>query len=54
VVEHDDHHARVARLGREVAVVDRCVRVLLRVEHPHQQVGELHDPVHLEVVGDLG
>ena len=39
---------------REVAVVDRRVGVLLRVEHPHQQVGELHDPVDLEVVGDLG
>ena len=32
---------RVAGQGREVAVVDRCVGVLLRVEHPHQQVGEL-------------
>ena len=34
--------------------MDRRVGVLLRVEHPHQQVGELDQPVDLEVVGDLG
>ena len=34
--------------------MDRGVGVLLRVEHPHQQVGELHQPVDLQVVGDLG
>ena len=39
---------------REVAVVDRGVGVLLRVEHPDHQVGELDQPVDLEVVGDLG
>ena len=44
----------VARERLEVAVVDRGVGVLLRVEHPHQQVGELDQPVDLEVVGDLG
>ena len=54
VVEHDQHHVLVAGQRREVAVVDRGVGVLLRVEHPHQQVGELDQPVDLEVVGDLG
>ena len=54
VVEHDQHHVLVAGQRREVAVVDRGVGVLLRVEHPDQQVGELHEPVHLEVVGHLG
>ena len=54
VVEHHQHHVGVARERLEVAVVDRRVGVLLRVEHPHQQVGELDQPVDLEVVGDLG
>ena len=34
--------------------MDRGVGVLLRVEHPDQHVGELDQPVDLEVVGDLG
>ena len=54
VVEHDDHDVAVRRERREVAVVDRGVGVLLRVQHPHQQVGQLHQPVDLEVVRDLG
>ena len=41
VVEHDQHHVLVAGQRREVAVVDRRVGVLLRVQHPDQQVGEL-------------
>ena len=54
VVEHDQHHALVGRVRREVAVVDRGVGVLLRVEHPDQQVGQLDQAVHLEVVRHLG
>ena len=54
VVEHDEHDVLVARQRREVAVVDRGVGVLLRVEHPHHQVGQPDQPVDLEVVGDLG
>jgi hypothetical protein len=38
----------------EVAVVDRRVGVLLRIEHPHEQVGVAHEPVDLEVVRHLG
>ena len=34
--------------------MDGGVGVLLRVEDPHQQVGQLDQPVDLEVVGDLG
>ncbi len=34
--------------------MDGGVGVLLRVEHPHQQVGEHDEPVDLEVVADLG
>ena len=54
VVEDDQHDVLVGRQRREVAVVDRGVGVLLRVEHPHEHVGELHQPVDLEVVRDLG
>ncbi len=54
VVEDDDHDARVRGQRREVAVVDRGVGVLLRVEDPDQQVGELDEAVDLEVVGHLG
>ena len=54
VVEHHEHHVAMAGERGQVAVVDGRVGVLLRVEHPHQQVGELHEPVDLEVVGDLG
>ena len=54
VVEHHQHHVGVAGERLEVAVVDRRVGVLLRVQHPHQQVGELDQPVDLEVVGHLG
>ena len=34
--------------------MDRRVGVLLRVEHPHHQVGHLDQPLDLEVVADLG
>ena len=54
VVEDDQHHVGVVGHRREVPVVDGGVGVLLRVEHPHQQVGQLDQPVDLEVVGDLG
>ena len=40
--------------GLEEAVVDGGVGVLLRVEDPHHHVGELDEPVDLEVVGHLG
>ena len=54
VVEHDHHDVAVRVEGREVAVVDGGVGVLLRIEDPHQHVGELDQPVDLEVVRDLG
>ena len=54
VVEHDEHHLAVPGERPEEAVVDRGVGVLLRVEDPHEHVGELHQPVDLEVVRDLG
>ena len=54
VVEHDHHHRPVRGHRCEVAVVDRGVGVLLRVQHPHHQVGELDQPVDLEMVGHLG
>ncbi len=54
VVEHDEHHVLVGRQRREVAAVDGGVGVLLRVEHPDHQVGELDQAVDLEVVGHLG
>ena len=54
VVEQDQHHVAVGGERREVAVVDRGVGVLLRVEDPDHQVGELDQPVDLEVVGHLG
>ena len=54
VVEHDHHHVGVRAHRREVAVVDGRVGVLLRVEDPHEHVGERDEPVHLEVVRHLG
>ena len=46
--------SRVRGQRPEEAVVDRGVGVLLRVEHPDQQVGQLDQPLDLEVVRDLG
>ena len=43
-------------MGREppeIAVVQRGVRVLLRLDDPDEEVGELDDPVHLEPVRGL-
>ena len=37
----------------QVPLVKRRVRVLLRVHHPDQEVGERHDPIHLEPVRGL-
>ncbi len=54
VVEHHQHDVLVGGERSEVAVVDRGVGVLLRIEDPHEQVRQLHQPVHLQVVGDLG
>ena len=54
VVEHDQHHVLVPGEGLEEAVVDGSVGVLLRVEDPHHHVGELDEPLDLEVVGHLG
>ena len=48
----DEQHPGVPGVRREVAVVDRGVGVLLRVEHPHQDVDELDQPVDLEPVLD--
>ena len=33
--------------------MQRRVRVLLRLDHPDEEVGELDDPVHLEAVRGL-
>ena len=54
LVEHHDHHVAVPGERPQVAVVDRGVGVLLRVEHPHQQVDQLDQPVDLEPVRHLG
>ena len=54
VVEHDHHHRPVRGHRGEIAVVHRGVGVLLRVEYPDHQVGELDQAVDLEVVGHLG
>ena len=53
LVEHDDRHGGVPGQGDEVAVVQGGVGVLLRVEHPDEQVDALHQPVRLEPVRDL-
>jgi len=48
------HDVAVGGQGRQVTVVDRGVGVLLRIEDPDHQIGQPHQPVDLEVVGDLG
>ena len=50
LVEHDDHHVPVPGQRPQVALVHRRVGVLLRVEHPDQQVDQLHQPVDLQPV----
>ena len=53
LVEHHDHHLAVPGERPQVAVVDRRVGVLLRVEHPHQHVDEGDEPVDLQPVRHL-
>ena len=54
LVEHDQGDVLERGHRADVAVVDGGVGVLLRVEHPHQDVGVVDQAVHLEVVLDLG
>jgi len=51
LVQHHDRGVLVRRERLEVARVDRGVRVLLRVEDPHEQVGVLRDVVDQLLVG---
>ena len=53
LVEHDEHRRRVAGQRPQVALVQRGVGVLLRVDDPHEQVDEPHEPVDLEPVRGL-
>jgi hypothetical protein len=53
VVEHDEHHLGMRRERTQEPLVDGSVGVLLRVEHPHQQVGPRHHALHLDVMSHL-
>ena len=53
LVEHDQHRRRVPGHGTQIAVVQRRVRVLLRVHHPHEQVDDPDEAVDLFAVGRL-
>ena len=53
LVEHDEHRGGVPGERSQIAIVQRGVGVLLRVDHPHEQVDEAHEPVHLDPMGDL-
>ena len=53
LVEHDDHRRRVAGQRPQLALVERGVGVLLRVDDPHEQVGERDDAVGLAPVRRL-
>ena len=50
LVEHDEHRLAVAGERPQVVLVQRGVRVLLRVHDPHHEVGERDHAVHLEAV----
>ena len=54
LVEQDDGHRRVSREAAQVALVQGLVGVLLRVDHPDEQVDELDQPVDLEPVVEHG
>ena len=49
LVEHEDRHCLVAGQVGHVAAMRGGVGVLLRVEHPHDEVGDLDQPVGLGV-----
>jgi hypothetical protein len=53
LVQHHDHHVAVPRERPQVAVVDRRVGVLLRVQHPHEHVDEGDEAVDLQPVRHL-
>ena len=53
LVEHDDGHVAVAVELAQVAGVHHPVGVLLRVDHPDDQVDEAEQPVDLQPVGPL-
>ncbi len=53
LVEDDEQHPGVPGERDEIAVVHRRVGVLLRIEHPHQDVDETDEPVDLEAVLQL-
>ena len=53
LVEDDRHGRRVRRQWAQVAVVERGVRVLLRLDDPENEVGERDDPLGLDAVRRL-
>ena len=53
LVEDDDHRRRMAGQRPQLALVERGVGVLLRVDDPHEQVGERDDAVGLAAVRGL-
>jgi hypothetical protein len=54
VVEDHDHDVLVRGHRLEEVLVHRLVGVLLRVQHPDHQVRQHDQPLHLEVVAELG
>ena len=53
LVEDDDHRRRMPGQRPQLALVERGVGVLLRVDDPHEQVGERDDAVGLAAVRGL-
>ena len=53
LVEHDGHRVGVCRQRTEVAVVQRRIRVLLRLDDPEHEVGERDDALCLQPVRRL-
>ena len=50
LVEHHEHRRRVPGQGLQVALVQRRVGVLLRVDDPHQQVDHAYETVDLRAM----
>jgi hypothetical protein len=54
VVQREHHHTGVRGERLDVPVVQRGVGVFLRIDHPHEHVDQLDQPVDDQPVLDLG
>ncbi len=54
MIQDDHHHVRMLSERLEITIMDGRIGVLLRIDDPDQHVHQLHQPIYLQAMVQLG